>query len=280
MLRNLIQRISSGAIFAVLLASVSSAQSVTKATPQRLVLVELFTSQGCDMCPTAEKILGELGESNARVVPLAFHVDYFNNPWKDPFSDPIHSRRQAVYNSLYTKPKNPDYGLYYTPMVMVDGVQTVNGRDPEGIRAAVRTAQAKPPKVEITSELEVGGDLRSGELRIAVTPRVSFGGDKELLVCGVLRDDLVVTEVHSGENANKRLTARYPARITKHEYFTPLERKTSQVKFQYQVEPTWKTAHLGLVVFVQDRKTAEIYQASYVPWRNTVAKNTKGDGFK
>ena len=48
-----------------------------------MVLVELFTSQGCDMCPQAEENLGDLARREPRVVPVAFHVDYFNNPWKD-----------------------------------------------------------------------------------------------------------------------------------------------------------------------------------------------------
>lgn len=44
---------------------------------RRMVLVELYTSQGCDMCPAAEKMLGALAEQDRRIVPIAFHVDYF-----------------------------------------------------------------------------------------------------------------------------------------------------------------------------------------------------------
>ena len=76
--------------------------------PKRMVLVELYTSQGCDMCPTAEKVLGALAERDRRIVPIAFHVDYFNDPWKDVFSDPLYSQRQMTYNQLYTKPKNSE----------------------------------------------------------------------------------------------------------------------------------------------------------------------------
>ncbi len=47
---------------------------------KRMVLVELYTSQGCDMCPTAEKMLGALAERDRGIVPIAFHVDYFNDP--------------------------------------------------------------------------------------------------------------------------------------------------------------------------------------------------------
>ncbi len=56
-------------------------------------------------------------------------MDYVNDPWWDPFSNKLNSECQATYNAIYTKPKNPTYGLYYTPMLMVDGVQSVNGRD-------------------------------------------------------------------------------------------------------------------------------------------------------
>ena len=120
-----------------------------------MVLVELYTSQGCDMCPTAEKMLGALAERDRRIVPIAFHVDYFNDPWKDVFSDPLYSQRQMTYNQLYTKPKNPEYGLYYTPMLMIDGEQSVNGRDPASAEAAIRQALAKKPAVGLDVALDL-----------------------------------------------------------------------------------------------------------------------------
>jgi len=46
----------------------------------------------------------------------------------DPYSDALYSRRQMAYNTLYNKPKHPDYGLYYTPMLMID--MTTAGRPP------------------------------------------------------------------------------------------------------------------------------------------------------
>ena len=114
------------------------ARAVEDDQTKRMVLVELYTSQGCDMCPTAEKIFGAIAEKDSRIVPIAFHVDYFNDPWKDVFSDPLYSQRQMAYNQLYTRPKNPEYGLYYTPMLMIDGEQAVNGRDLPAAQAAIR----------------------------------------------------------------------------------------------------------------------------------------------
>ena len=117
---------------------------------KRAVLVELYTSQGCDMCPTAEKVLGALAERDRRIVPIAFHVDYFNDPWKDVFSDPLYSQRQMSYNQLYTKPKNPEYGLYCTPMLMIDGEQSVNGRDAVSAQAASRSDTKFPDSQFVT----------------------------------------------------------------------------------------------------------------------------------
>ena len=66
-------------IFTVLSCK-AAAQGTAREDAARMVLVELFTSQGCDMCPEAERLLGVLAARNSRVVPIAFHVDYFNDP--------------------------------------------------------------------------------------------------------------------------------------------------------------------------------------------------------
>jgi hypothetical protein len=240
-----------------------------------MVLVELFTSQGCDMCPEAERLLGVLAARNSRVVPIAFHVDYFNDPWKDPFSDKLHSERQAAYNAIYTKPKNPEYGLYYTPMVMVDGVQSVNGRDPEEIQGAVRHAQTRKPQVALSAKLELKDGERSGELRVTATPRSPRLNGRELLVCAVLRDDLVVTEVGSGENASKTLTARFPARSTLFDFTRLDEAKETNLRFPFRLEPAWNVDNLGVVVFAQDRKSGEVYQSTLVPWAHRESDRAK-----
>ena len=174
---------------------------------KRMVLVELYTSQGCDMCPTAEKVLGALAEKDRKIVPIAFHVDYFNDPWKDIFSDPLYSQRQMTYNQLYTKPKNKDYGLYYTPMLMIDGEQSINGRDPASAEAAIRQAQAKKPAVGLDVDLDLKDGGLSGTATIKVTSRLTKVENSPLLVCAVLREDGVVTDIPSGENAGKALVA-------------------------------------------------------------------------
>src|SRR5262245_21603117 len=49
----------------------------------RAVVVELFTSEGCSSCPPADELLThlrqDLATKNIQVVPLGFHVDYWNS---------------------------------------------------------------------------------------------------------------------------------------------------------------------------------------------------------
>ncbi len=237
--------------------------------PKRMVLVELYTSQGCDMCPTAEEILGALAERESRIVPIAFHVDYFNDPWHDVFSDPLYSKRQMVYNQLYTKPKNQEYGLYYTPMLMIDGRQSVNGRDPASAEAAIRQALARKPAVGLDVSVSVASDGRSGKATIKVTSRSAGAEKSPLLVCAVLREDGVLTDVKSGENAGKSLVARFPARQTKYE-FIELDGKSPTTKeFTFAIQPSWNRQNLRLAAFVQDKRTGAIHQATDLPWRTS-----------
>src|SRR5262245_6843881 len=246
-----------------------TAWAAEREEPKRLVLVELYTSQGCDMCPTAEKMLGALAERDRRIVPIAFHVDYFNDPWKDVFSDPLYSQRQMTYNQLYNKPKSAEYGIYYTPMLMIDGVQSVNGRDLASAGAAIRQALAKKPGVDLGVALALKGDALSGTATIKVTSRSNQAENSPLLVCAVLREDGVVTDIPSGENAGKSLVACFPARRTKYEFIELDGKSPSTQRFPFAIEPTWNRQNMRLAVFVQDKRTGAVHQATDLPWRLT-----------
>ncbi len=232
---------------------------------RRLVLVELYTSQGCDMCPTAEKFLGELGDANRTVVPVALHVDYFDKPWKDPFSDKLHSERQMSYHNTYKGPKHPELGLYYTPMVMVDGLTTVNGRDPAGLKAAVAAARQKPPGVSIRTKLDRPEGSRTVKLTATIEPLSGKLQGRDQLVCAVLRDDKVATEVKSGENAGKTLANRYPARKLAFDHLKFDSKSARDVPFEFALDPAWDTSHLTFIVFVQDIATGEVHQSAVLP---------------
>lgn len=69
--------------------------------PQQVGLLELYTSQGCSSCPPAEKWIGSLAESEqlwSRVVPVAFHVNYWDYiGWKDPYARQTFTQRQRRY---------------------------------------------------------------------------------------------------------------------------------------------------------------------------------------
>src|SRR5579872_2978315 len=90
-------------VLAVLLlgAGCRGASAAAPTGPVRPVLVELFTSQGCSSCPAADAFLRDLpalGLPRARVVPLAFHVDYWDGlGWPDPFASPVFTERQRRY---------------------------------------------------------------------------------------------------------------------------------------------------------------------------------------
>ena len=265
----------SSVLMLAILAMIGPARAADGDGARRMVLVELYTSQGCDMCPEAEKMLGALAEKDRRVVPIAFHVDYFNSPWKDIFSDPLYSKRQATYHQLYTKPKPAEYGLYYTPMLMIDGETSVNGRDPVAAGAAIRAALAKKPAVGLDVAIDLAADGLSAKVDVKVSGRSARVANAELLVCAVLREDGVVTDVPSGENAGKALVARFPARKIQYDFIELDDKAPASKQFPFKIEPTWNRQKLRLAVFVQDKKSGAVYQAADFPWRSTTEPKTK-----
>ena len=79
-------------------------------------VLELFTSEGCSSCPPADRLLPQLAASNANIIPLSFHVDYWDQyGWKDPFSNASFTDRQREYAKQF-KLEN-----IYTPQLVING---------------------------------------------------------------------------------------------------------------------------------------------------------------
>lgn len=86
---------------------------------QRVAVLELYTSEGCDNCPAADAWIRELpakGLAPPRVIPLAFHVDYWNHiGWRDPYSQARFSDRQRQHG------RRRGASFVFTPQLLLNG---------------------------------------------------------------------------------------------------------------------------------------------------------------
>ncbi len=228
----------------------------------RKVLVELYTSQGCNSCPSASDLLANfatLGYGPDRVIPLNFHVDYFNTPWADPYSDPSFSEREQSYNQVM---KRTD--LYFTPMMMVDGKYPLLGSNRPAAESAIRRARQEPAPVRLDLALDGEGPRKNLAVKLATkSPEIA---GRDLLVAVALTEDRVATRVPSGENAGKTLVETDVVRRLDHRFarLDRLEPKT--LTFPVTLPADADPAHFRVTVFAQDRTNGRVYQADAIPW--------------
>lgn len=223
-------------------AAVCAAQS----GEQRAVLLELYTSEGCDSCPPADRRLSgfkDRAEYAGRLVPLAFHVDYWDRlGWTDRFASPRHTERQYAMAALARS------RLVYTPQFLRNGRDWRSGGNPlDGLREAAPGARIAL-RIEAT---EAAGMSVSGEV-VAPNP-----GLETWLA---LYENNLESVVRAGENAGKTLHHDYVVR----RLVGPLAldgKGRLALRRQIALEADWKPADLGVAVFVQDRASGEIVQA-------------------
>jgi len=99
-------------------ASAPAAENLCRASsgPLRMTVVELYTSEGCNSCPPADRWLSGL-KGRDDVLAQAFHVDYWDRlGWKDRFASPAYTERQDHWRVLGAA------RFIYTPQIVIDGV--------------------------------------------------------------------------------------------------------------------------------------------------------------
>ncbi|HWO26825.1 MAG TPA: DUF1223 domain-containing protein [Kofleriaceae bacterium] len=206
------------------------------------LVVELFTSQGCNSCPPADRHLATMAKagqvSGRAVVPLSFHVDYWNDlGWTDPYSQAAWTERQQTYARALGD-------RVYTPELVVGGAAGMVGSHTQKIAAAIAAAP-RPALLAATAAWATD--------HVEVT--ATAPADADVLVA--VWEDARTIAVPRGENAGEKLT--------NHRIVRRLERIAAAGQRgtkRIALDPGWKGT--GAVAFAQ-RADQRIIASALLP---------------
>lgn len=216
-------------------------------TSKPLIVVELFTSQGCYSCPPADDILTELAGQDD-VLALGLHVDYWDYlGWKDTFGIAKFGERQASYNAQIVK-----RARRVTPQMIFNGVAEVAGGVGESADRIERNVEALRGKSEHANmEIE-----RSGS-----TVTMNLWSDYKNL--GAAEVNLVeyspreVVNIKRGENAGKKIV--YTNIVQSFETIAKWDTR-QKIKVTFDLDNNSEYA-----VIVQGKRYGPVYVARKVP---------------
>lgn len=173
--------------------AISLHSNATNSVTGNIAVLELFTSQGCSSCPPADELLGTY-TSKTNVIPLSFHVDYWNRDgWKDPFSSNEYSRRQYMYASTLKSE-------IYTPQLIINGQTEMIGSEAGKIASTLHKIFFEQPDATLTIK---NAEPQNGKINIKYD--IAGNTQNSLLNIAVI-EKKTVTPVKAGENNGATLT--------------------------------------------------------------------------
>jgi hypothetical protein len=235
--------------------SPSMAACSLRSQAHRVALLELYTSEGCSSCQPADRWLSSLvmsGFGPDRLVPLALHVDYWNDlGWTDRFSKAGFSQRQRE------AAQRSRSGVVYTPQVILDGTDLTGWGNAGRFASNVANINKSRPAADIhlTTDL-TGATLHlDGEVRAEESMRRDAVG-----AWVAVFENRLVTRVAAGENGGRTLDHDYVVRAL----LGPIAINRggiAKLNLQLPLDTTWNRAKLGVAVFAQDSATGSVLQA-------------------
>ena len=218
------------------------------------VVVELFTSEGCSSCPSADAALRELTAAQSvpgvEVIALGQHVDYWNRlGWKDPFSSAQFTQRQQWYAQGFGAGN-------YTPQAVVNGRYEFVGSQKNTLAQTVAKA-AQAPRATVTLTRSAAGTL---QVQVRDLPAGTQAATVEL----ALTETGLSSQVGRGENAG---------RLLRHAAVVRSLRTLGAVKADgtfagtapLDLNANWKTDNLRAVVLVQETGSRHVVGVGSLP---------------
>jgi len=207
-------------------------------------VVELFTSEGCSSCPSADAAIIELSKKfNDNVYFLGYHVDYWDYlGWKDEYSSKTFTRRQEQYADVFS------LNSIYTPQVIVNGKKEFVGSDKNKLEQTIIDELKNNPGTSI--EL----NAKRGDKTILVNFKTT-GLDNTQTLNIALVQLAATTFVKKGENRGREL----------HHINIVLELKTvnsNDSSVSFTLPANIEAKDLKIVAFVQNKNNLNINGAA------------------
>jgi hypothetical protein len=219
-----------------------------------VAVIELYTSEGCDSCPPADRWLSGLKLGADSAVALAFHVDYWDRlGWRDRFASAAFTQRQ------YEQSRRRSGEFVFTPQVLLQGHDFSWQREIQP-NSAIAGINAKPSRASI--ELTVDSADRSAiavDVSVRVPePRARSGA----AVVVALTQDGLSSNVRAGENAGKHLNHDHVVRAWQHDLSLDA---AGELRRTVRFARPEDRGGLTVVALAEDTKTGEILQAVSLP---------------
>jgi hypothetical protein len=200
---------SAGLVSVVSVALAAPVWAQAPATPAMrpgVVLVELFTSEGCSDCPPADELLRQMtGKKTAQgqmIIGISEHVTYWNHDgWTDQFSADLFTDRQSDYG------RHLGIDNVYTPQMVVNGREQFVGGNHTALLAAFK-AEAGLHQINLAIDT-----VQVTDKGITFTYSASDLPPKiALRLLAMVVDDTDQSNVLKGENRGKELQHAWVAR--------------------------------------------------------------------
>lgn len=244
---------------AALSASTAAANNDCRAaSPDYTVaLVELYTSEGCDSCPPADRWFSglDLGSSPPRAAAVAFHVDYWDRlGWRDRFDSPVFTQRQNE------QLRHQDGTFVYTPQILLQGHDFATWRGTSQPSRALALINSRPARASI--EL-AATPTAAAAIAVDVHVRVPQAEDRAHVVVSLalVQSDLV-SEVKAGENAGKRLKHDHVVRAWRSGLAVDAG---GELKQRVELPLPNDSGKLEVVAWAQDDGSGNVLQALSLP---------------
>jgi len=178
-------------IFTLFAACVLVSSPVLAGSDTRTTVLELFTSQGCSSCPSADLVLGEYAQRDD-IIALSFHVDYWDYiGWKDTFASKETTDRQRGYGRALGQRH------LYTPEMVVGGRAHAVGANRSGVDKLIGDELRTPPS-GVALDLKV----TEGQAVAALSSKSAVAAEVWLFEIDRRHD----VEIARGENTGNVLT--------------------------------------------------------------------------